>query len=437
MSSQKIPSLGISPQHALVDEKMTITVHGLEPGAMFTLRASLSDLQGNRWASHSRFRANAEGTLDLAAATPLEGRYDWPDAMGLVCSMQPSDEQQKMVGFIPFGIEPYTIHFLLESPRGDRIEKDVERIWMKAGVKRQVVREDGLFGTLFLPAGKGPHPALILVSGSGGGLSETRAAQYASHGFACLALAYFAYESLSKDLANIPLEYFETAIRFLQAHPEIDPAKLGVTGASRGGELSLLLGATFPQLRAVTAYVPSGLVWAGFGAEITESCASWTWKGNPISWVPDDPSFSDGFAEMIVKGIPIPLTPGFLKSVQHASPQALDAVTIPVEKINGAVLLISGEDDQMWPSTYFSNLVMERLERNSFPHPYQHLSYPGAGHAIMAPYGPLPPSHSLHPVDHQDYAYGGNPKDQAFATEDSWRRVLEFFKTNLAPTSGY
>jgi dienelactone hydrolase len=108
-----------------------------------------------------------------------------------------------------------------------------------------------------------------------------------------------------------------------------------------------------------------------------------------------------------------------------------------VEKINGAVLLVSGEDDQMWPSTYFSNLVMERLERNSFPHPYQHLSYPGAGPASMAPYGPLPPSHSLHPVDHQDYAYGGNPKDQAFATEDSWRRVLEFFKTNLAPTSGY
>jgi len=39
--------------------------------------------------------------------------------------------------------------------------------------------------------------------------------------------------------------------------------------------------------------------------------------------------------------------------------QDIEAATIPVEKITCPILLISGEDDKMWPSTMFSNLVME------------------------------------------------------------------------------
>ena len=34
--------------------------------------------------------------------------------------------------------------------------------------------------------------------------------------------------------------------------------------SSRGGELALLLGATYSRIRAVVAYVPSGIVWPSF-----------------------------------------------------------------------------------------------------------------------------------------------------------------------------
>jgi dienelactone hydrolase len=299
-------------------------------------------------------------------------------------------------------------------------------------VRREVVRENGLFGTLFLPSGKGPHPALILVSGSGGGLNEPRAALFASHGYAALALAYFNYETLPKGLLNIPLEYFQTAINFLEAHPSINRDRLGITGASRGGELSLLLGSTFPQFKVVVAYVPSAYIWSGLGPEGVEAQASWTWQGKPLPWVPDSTDFDAGFNEMVEKKIPIPLTPGFMRSLKNATAEKLEAAAIPVENIKGAVLLISGDDDQMWPSSHFSKRVMERFDRHHFSYPYKHLPYPGAGHAIGAPYTPLPPSHSIHPVDHNDYAYGGNPKDQAFAIADSWKQVLHFLHENLA-----
>jgi len=103
------------------------------------------------------------------------------------------------------------------------------------GVRREVVREDGLFGTLFVPPNDAPHPAVMLVSGSGGGLSEELASPFAAHGIAGFALAYFNYETLPKAIANISLEYFETGIEFLQAHPMIDSNRIAIAGTSHRG----------------------------------------------------------------------------------------------------------------------------------------------------------------------------------------------------------
>src|SRR6185436_11050508 len=98
---------------------------------------------------------------------------------------------------------------------------------------------------LFRPKAKGKYPGLITLSGAGGGLSESRAALRAAHGYAVLALAYFNYDDLPKNLVGIPLEYFEEALTWMEKQPYIDGERLGVMGVSRGGELVLLLGAYF------------------------------------------------------------------------------------------------------------------------------------------------------------------------------------------------
>jgi hypothetical protein len=53
------------------------------------------------------------------------------------------------------------------------------------------------------------------------------------------------------------------------------------------------------------------------------------------------------------------------RAVAHAS--------IAVENINGPVMLISGVDDQLWPSTRLSKVAMERLRAHDHPFPYEHL----------------------------------------------------------------
>ncbi|MCJ7623692.1 MAG: acyl-CoA thioesterase/BAAT N-terminal domain-containing protein [Anaerolineaceae bacterium] len=417
--------LQISPQEGLIDERLRIRVTGCQPGSEVKIKARISTL---KMASEAIFQADDSGSVDLSQIAPLSGSYDWVDPMGLILTMKPELED-KVPGIPKFGLDPFNIEYEVLVDNEPVIKKSIERHWLAEGTRRVELREDELRGVCFYPPGDGPFPAIITVSGSGGGVQENKAVLFANHGYVTLTLGYFAYEDRPKGILNIPLEYFEKAADWLIGQEVVDPNKLVITGGSRGGELSLLSGSMFPVFKMVVAYVPSSVVWGGISAEREPGIPAWTYRGVPVlfySQSEEEKSESD--SESVVKE-PIPLTPIFLKGMKN--PDLVRTSTIPVEKIKAPILLISGEDDQMWPSSMFSERVVDRLAKYQFSYPYKHLSYSGAGHLITSPYMPLAPDHGIHPVDGKDYAFGGNPKDQAFANEDSWFQVLNFLKEHL------
>lgn len=67
----------------------------------------------------------------------------------------------------------------------------------------------------------GPFPGIVDIFGAGGGLVEYRASLLAEKGFAVLALAYYNYEDLPKDMKTLHLEYFEEAVNYLLKHAEV------------------------------------------------------------------------------------------------------------------------------------------------------------------------------------------------------------------------
>jgi hypothetical protein len=88
--------------------------------------------------------------------------------------------------------------------------------------------------------------------------------------------------------------------------------------------------------------------------------------------------------------------------------------------------MLSGDDDQLWPSSEMAEQVLTRVRAHQHPFPDAHLAYPGAGHAIPIPYFPaadLPPP-DVPPL-------GGNPADTERASRDHWPRVLAFLHANL------
>src|SRR3989344_6437973 len=105
-------------------------------------------------------------------------------------------------------------------------------------MKKIPVREQGLVGTLFYSGS--PSSAVMILGGSSGGMRESKAEQLATHGFAALALAYFAEEHLPAGLKQIPMEYFAKAIAWLRKVEGIQ--RIGIWGSSRGAEAALILG---------------------------------------------------------------------------------------------------------------------------------------------------------------------------------------------------
>jgi dienelactone hydrolase len=264
------------------------------------------------------------------------------------------------------------------------------------------------------------HPGVLVLGGSEGGLGLPDAAVLlASHGFTTLSLAYFGVKGLPPTLQNIPLEYFAQAFAWLRARPATDPRFVGVLGASRGAEAALQFAAINPDVNAVVARSPSYVRWEGATARQLPGGPAWTWHGQPLAYAPIHIPlwFGARFAWDSLWREPMPYTPLFLHNLQDLGDTA--RFEIPVENIHGPVLLLSGKDDQKWPSSMMAARLMERLRQHGHPYADRHLSYAGAGHWIPDEY--LPTAGSGHRM------IGGTPAGTARAQADSWPKILQFF----------
>jgi hypothetical protein len=135
-------------------------------------------VEATRWQSRATFISDNDGQVDVAHQAPVSGTYEGIAPMGLFWSMDrlPSDAGPAPPGAIML---PVPIRLEAEATDGRRAEITIVRGIAGPGVTRQVIRTDGLVGTLFLPPGAGPHravhPGLFSVP-DGTGWSRRRAA---------------------------------------------------------------------------------------------------------------------------------------------------------------------------------------------------------------------------------------------------------------------
>lgn len=312
-------------------------------------------------------------------------------------------------------------------------------------MKKIDVREPNLVGRLFKPANSqlGKLPAIILLSGSDGGIPGTNAIpelfieNLSQLGYIVLALAYFGVEGLPQHLENIELEYFPAAVKWLQAQAEVDATRISLIGNSRGGELALILGTLFPnEIHSIIAYVPSSVIGGGFPYP---NRPAWVYHGEPMT------PFLPGLAnanlnlterddlEFVNRQQATPHdanNPYIVADLFRARNQAqadLSQLAIPVEKIQCPLLLLSGDMDAIWPSNLYCELVVKRLKQYQAPIKFKHINYLNAGHGILAAYdGPI-----YHPIGGFWCNLGGTPDGNKLANEESWKEVKSFLQTNL------
>jgi len=130
-----------------------------------------------------------------------------------------------------------------------------------------------LAGALTIPEGAGPHPAVILISGSG---TQDRdetifghkpflvwADHLTRHGIAVLRVddrgvggsSGSVSDSTSKDFANDVI----AGLKFLQKQPEIDRARIGLVGHSEGGLIAPLVASRVKDVACIVLLAGPGL----------------------------------------------------------------------------------------------------------------------------------------------------------------------------------
>jgi len=416
----------------LADEPITLRLSGFEPGQLVSVKAGMKDDAGVVWSSRAAFKADEKGEVNLAEQSPISGSYTKVDPAGFLWSMSPESDAKILSTFKKDTVDPDSIAVSAEVDGDIVASQELERLYLLSGVEKTPVKEDGLVGMFFKPAADEPRPGILVLGGSDGRMRKDFAALLASRGYAALALGYFSLEGLPQELIEIPLEYFEKAIDWMGAREEVSGGHLGVIGKSKGGELALLVGATFKQIKAVVSYVGSGVVFQGIHEDPRNHKvqSSWSWQGEPVPFLPFKQSLSALLKIIWVKSFKRPFVTRPLYESALKDKDAVEKAAIKVENTNGPLLLVSGEHDQVWPSSRLSQMAVERLASHKHPFPYQHLSYNDAGHGLGLPYRPTMVNQLYEPPS-MILPFGGSPEENARACEDAWSHVLEFFEESL------
>lgn len=395
----------------------------------------MSDYQNRIWSAAATFLADHNGVVDVTRDAPKYGSYSGVHAMGLVWSMLPQNVKNPREIMYDPSLGQASYPLTLEALAGKRVLTKITltRYLQTSGVTKTEIHADGLVGVLYTPATPGLHPAIVVLGGSEGGWlsSSPEAALLASHGYTVLALAYFQgfqsfdpqLSSLPKLLMNIPLEYFAKAADWLKQQSGVDPKHVAIIGWSKGAEGALITAAEFPkEFQTVIAFMPSSVVWSGIEYGPGPISSSWTLNGKPLPWV--NPVMNPA---IFSSGKPIAFRDSYQAGLKDST--AVNKAVIPVEQIDGPVLLVSATDDQIWPSSVMARQIMRRLAAHHHAYQDESLCYAGAGHDIQAPYRPT--NASAVAVPGSSFAFGGNPTAYAFADRDAWNKVLAFLDKSL------
>lgn len=221
------------------------------------------------------------------------------------------------------------------------------------------------------------QPLVVYFGGSEGGnsMAKQRNANerkiYIDNGYAVLAIGYFGMEGLPSELDRISLDAIYEGIKRAQKKPQIDETCVAIVGGSKGAELALSLASKYSDINAAVSLAGPHVSFNSIYHASNGRTGSFSFNNESLPYV-----------TVPVKAIPHLLAGDFRKAHELAleDKEAVAAATIMVENINGPVLLISGENDQVWPSAEMSVEVMKRLKEKKFKHKYEHIMVPNGNH---------------------------------------------------------
>ncbi|WP_330272105.1 hypothetical protein OG205_34590 [Lentzea sp. NBC_00516] len=265
-------------------------------------------------------------------------------------------------------------------------------------------------GVLVRPA-TGSRAGVLVLHGSYGPGTLDRCRLLARAGLTALGLRWYGGEGQPPGICEVPLETFSAGLDLLQAE---GGERLSALGLSKGAEAALWLSVLDQRIAAVVALSPPSVTWANLGAGTDGQShpwrSSWTWRGEPLPFVPRDKIWEpkpreDGLVSLR----------GWYEHSRELYPDHYEAAAIPAENTKAELVLVAGGDDQTWPSLPAARTLRDRRLATGLPTVL--VERPAAGHRPRLP-GEEPASPSTY------LCYGGTDADDAALGAAAWPHVL-------------
>ncbi|XP_076588528.1 peroxisomal succinyl-coenzyme A thioesterase-like [Chaetodon auriga] len=424
--TQYCMKLSVQPSRGLVDEKFTILVQYAPPGFRLTIHALHKSDDGHSWEAFAHYTTSATGTVNVSEDPSLGGTYSGVEQMGLLWSLRPVPGSSPALRLRKVNVQT-PMEVTISVYQGHQTEgfmdqvqlagTVVERWYMAPGVRRVPITEGGLTATLFLPSGPGPFPGLLDLWGGAGKLVEYRAALLASHGIASLALDYLTPKITMETGKMVTNDYFETAYRVLEQHPQIIGSRIAMFGLSLGTSMTLKM-AAYSKVMKLRCVVCVGASHVQPVVGSVQELLDYSQKNAGKTRINED-------NQVIYRNLmlPIPTDPAF---------------KVDVGRLQCPLLLVVGEDDQNWPAYEAAMDMKDMMERAGNSHLLTILLYPNAGHLIEPPYSPHTRFGAFRTVNTREKVvalWGGEMVAHSRAQEDAWRKTLVFLREHLYSTN--
>ena len=238
------------PTKSQVGESVHLQVRNFHPRTTVTVECAATDNAEHKYTGSWSLRAdeNGDATLSNAEPTANTSKQTWyRSERGQRLAKQSAVTMilQRLSFKNLFGSSPnflmggqnsvsfslsFQAHSGLFAPSTPRHSQ--ARILVDPEISRRSVEANGLIGWLYEPSTPGPHPGVITLHGASASVPHRLSKMLATHGYTTFAVQYFDAPGLPESLERIPLEYFDTAIRWLTNRPEVLGGRVGVLGIS-------------------------------------------------------------------------------------------------------------------------------------------------------------------------------------------------------------
>lgn len=224
------------------------------------------------------------------------------------------------------------------------------------GVEVRVIDEDTFQGFHLIPEKKTHKGVVVCYGGSEGSPNFEEAQRLAKEGYETLAVFMFGMKNQQKTLVKIPLEQFEDVLKYVNKNIE-GKTPITVLAASKGAEYALNLATKYDEISNLVLIAPSAYTFAGL--DFDNYGSSWTWKGKEIEYVDIKNSSFLTFIKNIIVPIIIKSPVQYKAIYDNAAEQDLERTRklIPAQNIKANILMIVGEDDQMWGSYEMAKII--------------------------------------------------------------------------------